>query len=115
MGKKKASPTYAAKCPACGSAVNPGSYRCVRCKIYFCARCGMHLRKGDGEYRCQTPECPYFGRIVCARCAQRQDVTEPVTWLAHLLYALIAQRPPTPTTIIKYRCYGCGGDNVESL
>lgn len=113
MAKENASPKYAAKCPACGSAVNPGSYRCPRCKIYFCARCGRHLWKGDGEFRCQTPECPYFGLIVCCACVE--VVTEPVslTWLDRLVIAL-SQRP-SPTPIHRYRCYGCGGDNVELL
>ena len=111
---------YATVCPACGSAVNPGSYRCPRCKIYFCVRCGRHLRKRiDSEFLCRTPECPYFNRIVCLDCIQtvKVEVALPPrrSWIKRLseefLCALFHVSPRTEeprSPQYEYRCLSCG-------
>jgi hypothetical protein len=106
MTEERLAPKYAARCPACGSSVNRGSYRCPRCKIYFCARCGRHLRRYDWEYWCPTPECPYFERVVCDKCIHKIEhppIRQP--WWKRIFWDE-AERV-VAAGFVERKCFGC--------
>lgn len=92
---------YAEKCPACHTKASPGSYRCPHCKIYFCVRCGAHLRKDDKQFYCQTTGCPYAKSPLCIECAS----FERKTIKAFILFKLL--NLDSDQTVTKWTCPEC--------
>ena len=84
------------QCPACRTSVKPGSYRCPKCKIYFCASCGRQVRKGDWEFYCRTSGCEYQNSLLCYSCQNTEErVLSEGGWFSEL------------KTDYLYRCPSC--------
>src|SRR5262249_26098677 len=56
------------KCPACGSLLDQGAYRCPKCRIYFCFKCRVRVGKGDTQFQCADQTCEYYGKLLCSSC-----------------------------------------------
>lgn len=58
----------ATKCPACGSGVDSGAYRCPRCLIYFCYKCRVRVDRNAAQFQCANQSCSCHGKLVCSAC-----------------------------------------------
>lgn len=56
------------KCPACGWRLDPGAYRCPKCRIYFCYKCRARVAEREQQYQCADQSCPCYGKLLCAAC-----------------------------------------------
>jgi hypothetical protein len=101
MAKNKLKLSFAKKCPACHSIVSSGSYRCPRCKIYFCARCGQHLRKGTHEFICKVTNCPYQNIILCENCVDIETAIFEFGWIMKERFELS-----------RWNCIGCNSSSL---
>jgi hypothetical protein len=58
------------KCPACGWRLDPGAYRCPKCRIYFCFKCRRRVIERDAQYQCLNQQCLYYGKLLCEVCTE---------------------------------------------
>ena len=103
---------YAEKCPACHTKASPGSYRCPKCKVYFCVRCGKHLHRKDFQAYCRNSDCVYKDAPVCRQCISTETVVEEVEgdWRSFIR--------PIPRKQIqreRHTCIGCGKETLEPM
>lgn len=66
------------KCPACGTGLDPGAYRCPKCRIYFCFKCRKRVSIRDAQYQCVNQQCGYHGKLLCAGCTPMSDVLQDI-------------------------------------
>ena len=69
MPKKKRKPDKKGKCPACGSELDAGAYRCPKCFVYFCHRCHVRIPENEKQYQCANSSCKGYGKLFCYACA----------------------------------------------
>jgi hypothetical protein len=56
------------KCPACGWRLDPGAYRCSKCRIYFCYRCRARVTERESQFQCADQSCECYGKLLCSAC-----------------------------------------------
>ena len=56
------------KCPACGWGLDPGAYRCPKCRIYFCYKCRVRVGERESQYQCSDQTCECYGKLLCSAC-----------------------------------------------
>ena len=66
------------KCPACGWRLDPGAYRCPKCRIYFCYKCRARVGKIEAQYQCSDQSCECYGKLLCAACVVPVDDKQQV-------------------------------------
>jgi hypothetical protein len=57
-----------AKCPACGTSMDPQAYRCPKCRIYFCFKCRVRVPERAPQFQCADQSCEYYGKLLCQAC-----------------------------------------------
>ena len=65
------------KCPVCGTGIDPSAYRCPKCRVYFCFKCRIQLRRDDKQFECVDQQCDCYGKLLCANCSPPIDFEEP--------------------------------------
>lgn len=68
-----------AKCPVCGWRIDTSAYRCPKCRVYFCYKCRVQLRKGDAQFECADQTCACYGKLLCASCSPPLTTEHPTT------------------------------------
>lgn len=68
-----------AKCPVCGWRIDDSAYRCPKCRVYFCYKCRVQLRKGDAQFECADQTCACYGKLLCASCSPPLQTEIPTT------------------------------------
>ena len=66
-----------AKCPICGSQVDPEAYHCPACHNYYCYHCRARLLASDTQLQCANQSCDYYGKLVCSVCDPQGEKEEP--------------------------------------
>lgn len=56
------------KCPACGWRLDPGAYRCPKCRIYFCYKCRARVTERESQFQCADQSCDCYGKLLCSAC-----------------------------------------------
>jgi hypothetical protein len=66
------------KCPACGWGLDPGAYRCPKCRIYFCFKCRARVTEREPQYQCADQSCECYGKLLCGACVVPVDDKQQV-------------------------------------
>jgi len=64
------------KCPACGWGLDPGAYRCPKCRIYFCFKCRARVGERERQYQCADQSCKCYGKLLCSACVVSVNQTQ---------------------------------------
>lgn len=67
------------KCPVCGWRIDSAAYRCPKCRVYFCYKCRVQLRRNDLQFECADQTCGCYGKLLCASCSPPLPVQQPTT------------------------------------
>lgn len=86
------------KCPACGWRLDPGAYRCPKCRIYFCYKCRARVGEREEQFQCADQSCHCYGKLLCTACVvpipkswtEPRDVEEPDASLAATFCGAVA-------------------------
>ena len=63
------------KCPVCGTGIDSHAYRCPKCRVYFCFKCRVQIRRSDQQSECANQTCDYYGKLLCDNCSPELEFT----------------------------------------
>ena len=66
-----------AKCPVCGTGVDPESYHGSQCRNYFCFHCRARLLDAGAQLQCLNQSCDYYAKLICGVCDPAKEKEEP--------------------------------------
>ena len=61
------------KCPACRSDLNPGAYRCPKCRALFCFQCRRPMSFKETLCQCLNKNCQNYGKLLCQICTSHLE------------------------------------------
>ena len=57
-------------CPACGTPLGNGVYRCPQCMTLFCFECRRPVASIEAQYQCLSQSCENYGKLICDTCTE---------------------------------------------